>query len=150
MGRATVFLAPVLVFLVFRAGASGTRQEDSKFSSFDLVIPENGTGLAKEDAVGNGTAKAPRTDLVSLLNAYDVSAIRRVWQKESGRLSDGCRRDTNTFLTALEDSQLWALKVYRHKLRSGVHSGRYVNATEEKMSFRKFSTTVHSYSADDA
>lgn len=107
-----MFLTPILVFIVVGVSVSRT-QESTKFSSFDLLIPRNGTNSVQEpqgNAVGNGTTKTPRMDLISLLNVYDVSAIRSAWYKESGRISDSCRRDTDTFLTALEDSQLWALK----------------------------------------
>lgn len=54
--------------------------------------------------------KVENDHLVDLLKVYDVGNIGKSWYRNIKYFTTGCRRNMHIYLSALDKSELWALK----------------------------------------
>lgn len=85
--------------------------DEFKNETGSIVMKINNKNSVNRMMNENMLAGKVQTDHLSdLLKVYDVRSIGKSWNRRSKFLTSACGQNMHSFLTALDKSELWALK----------------------------------------
>lgn len=91
-------------------------KDELKNETDGIVMKINNKNLVNKMMSENMLAgKVENDHLVDLLKVYDIRSIGKSWNRRSKFLTSGCRHNMHSFLSALDKSELWALKSKSNK-----------------------------------